>query len=215
MNRDSKLIAIVALVVAVVGLGIGFAAFTTNLTISSSAKVTPSQSAFKVKFKANTLSCATHTGSGSAASSGTIGTDGLSISGISVTLTKPGDSVTCTATITAEGDYDAYLTALTTGKLTCTGKSSTLGALGSSACSAIKATFTVGSATATATTASASNAATLGELVKITKAGNTFGTNTLKVKIEYLSSGTPTDEELTITVPTTTLKYETIKGATA
>ena len=212
MNRDSKLIAIVALVVAIVGLGIGFAAFTTNLTIDSSAKVTPSASAFKVKFKTGTLSCTTHTGSGSATKTGTLAD--TSISGVEISLTKPGDSVTCTATITVEGDYEAYLTAINTNKLACKGAGSTLGALGSSACSAIKATFSVGSATATATTSSSSNAATLGESFKISKAGNTFGTHTFSLKVEYLSSGTPTDESLTITIPTTTLVYETVKGAT-
>ena len=212
MNRDSKLIAIVALVVAVVGLGIGFAAFTTNLTISSSAKVTPSQSAFKVKFKANTLSCATHTGSGSAASSGTIGTDGLSISGISVTLTKPGDSVTCTATITAEGDYTAYLTGISTSKLTCSG-TGTLGALGTEACKSIKATFSVGAASVTSTTAE-TTATTIGNDTTLSKGGDTFGTNTFTLKVEYLSSGKPTDEALTITIPKTTLTYETVQGET-
>ena len=173
MNRDSKMIAIVALVVAIVGLGIGFAAFTANLTIDSSAKVTPSASAFKVKFSGKTLDCSTSgstTGAGVATSTGTLSE--TSVSGLAVTLAKPGDSVTCKAAITAEGDYEAYLTAINTSKLTCKGKSDTLGALGTEACKSIKATYTVnagdvgvtgastvGTAVATATTASSSNAA--------------------------------------------------------
>ncbi len=216
MDRDSKIIAIVALIVAVVGLGIGFAAFTANLTISSSAKVTPSASNFKVKFKESTLSCGSGstTGSGSVSKTGTL--NETSISGLEVTLTKPGDSVTCTATITAEGDYEAYLTAINTNKLTCNPKAgNTFASLGNKACEGIKATFSIGTATATATTQASSNAATLGESFKISKGGNTFGTQTLTIKIEYLSSATPTDEELNITVPTTTLVYETVKGATS
>ncbi len=214
MSRNKKLVTIVALVVAIIGLGIGFAAFATNLKVDSGAKVTPSASAFKVKFSGTTLNCNTKTGSGAATATGTIGTDGLSITGLAVTLTKPGDSVTCTGTITAEGDYTAYLTGITTSKLTCSAASGTFGSLGSAACSSIKATFSVGTAVATATTASSSNAATLGESLKLTKTGTTFNSHTLTVKIEYLSSGKATDEAMNITIPKTTLVYQTVKGAT-
>ncbi len=210
MNRDSKIIAIVALVVAIVGLGIGFAAFTANLTIDSSAKVTPSASAFKVKFKENTLNCSSHTGSGSASKAGTLAD--TSISGVEITLTKPGDSVTCTATITAEGDYTAYLTGISTSKLTCSG-TGTLGALGTEACKSIKATFSVGAASVTSTTAE-TTATTIGNDTTLSKGGDTFGTNTFTLKVEYLSSGKPTDEALTITIPKTTLTYETVQGET-
>ena len=47
-NRQTKVIAIVALCVAVVGLTLGFAAFSNTLTISSSATVTPNESDFKL-----------------------------------------------------------------------------------------------------------------------------------------------------------------------
>ena len=42
-DRSAKIIAIVALCVAVVGLSIGFAAFSNNLTIKSNATVSPNQ----------------------------------------------------------------------------------------------------------------------------------------------------------------------------
>ena len=47
-DRSTKIIAIAALLIGIVGLSLGFAAFSNTLTISSSAEVTPDQSAFNV-----------------------------------------------------------------------------------------------------------------------------------------------------------------------
>ena len=47
-NRQTKVIAIVALLVAIVGMSLGFAAFSNILTISSSATVTPNSKDFKL-----------------------------------------------------------------------------------------------------------------------------------------------------------------------
>ena len=47
-NRQTKVIAIIALVVAVIGMSVGFAAFSNTLTISSSATVTPNEEDFKL-----------------------------------------------------------------------------------------------------------------------------------------------------------------------
>ena len=49
-NRSTKIIAIAALFIAVIGLSIGFAAFSSTLTINSSAEVTPDASQWKVGF---------------------------------------------------------------------------------------------------------------------------------------------------------------------
>ena len=47
-NRQSKIVAILALCVSVVGLTLGFAAFSNTLTISSSATVSPNESDFNI-----------------------------------------------------------------------------------------------------------------------------------------------------------------------
>ena len=49
-DRSGKIIAIVALFVAVVGLSLGFAAFTTSLTIDTAANVTSNSSNWNVGF---------------------------------------------------------------------------------------------------------------------------------------------------------------------
>lgn len=50
IRRKQQLVIIVALVVGIAGLSIGFAAFSATLNISSSASVTPNSSDFSVKF---------------------------------------------------------------------------------------------------------------------------------------------------------------------
>ena len=47
-ERQVKLLSIIALVVAITGMTLGFAAFSTTLNISSSATVTPNSSDFKI-----------------------------------------------------------------------------------------------------------------------------------------------------------------------
>ena len=49
-NREAKIISIVALFIAVVGVSVGFAAFSNTLTINSSAEVKPDSSKFAVNF---------------------------------------------------------------------------------------------------------------------------------------------------------------------
>lgn len=52
-NRTVQLVAILALVVGVVGLSIGFAAFSNTLKIQSSAEVTPSKDTLNVDFSSS------------------------------------------------------------------------------------------------------------------------------------------------------------------
>ena len=51
--RKTKVLTIIALVIAIVTLGVGFAAFSTTLNISSSASVSPSSDNFSIGFYAN------------------------------------------------------------------------------------------------------------------------------------------------------------------
>ena len=61
-NRSSKVVAIVALFIAVIGLSVGFAAFSNILKIKSSATVQPSGQDFVVGFVQNTTDTALPTG---------------------------------------------------------------------------------------------------------------------------------------------------------
>ena len=52
-TKKEKILMIIALVVGIASLSIGFAAFSTTLNISSSASVNPNSDNFKVKFSTN------------------------------------------------------------------------------------------------------------------------------------------------------------------
>ena len=49
-NRSSQIIAIIGLGIGIIGLSIGFAAFSNSLNIKSSANVNPSDKDFKIVF---------------------------------------------------------------------------------------------------------------------------------------------------------------------
>lgn len=110
-DRKIKIICIISLVVAVFGMTLGFAAFSSVLKISSNAWVTPSSDNFKIRFVGvdgdnvvkvvgdNTVG---HT-------EGIISSDGLTISNLAVSFSEPGDYVEFETYIENAGTYDAYI----------------------------------------------------------------------------------------------------------
>ena len=123
-NRGSKIIAIVALVVAVFGLTLGFAAFSNTLVISSSATVTPSSDTFKVNFSSSDTALETNNITGVA----TVGTptvgeakiSGTTISDLTAGFTEPGQTVTYTFYARNTGDYNAKVQTTLAPTVTCT-----------------------------------------------------------------------------------------------
>ena len=118
-DRSSKVIAIVALLVAAVGLSVGFAAFTATLTINPSATVKGDENQFKVQFSTETT---THTtGSVTGQKDGDqeptdvnftaedAELDETTVSNLKATFTKPGQNVTYTFYVRNDGQIPAYL----------------------------------------------------------------------------------------------------------
>ena len=115
--RRNQIYIIVALLIAVAGLGIGFAAFSSTLNISSSAIVTPNSDSFSLAFSSSAYAITTSDDS-STVVSGT-GTDGAIggitglyrkyATGLTAQLTKPGQSLMTTIYVHNNGEYDAYL----------------------------------------------------------------------------------------------------------
>ena len=134
MERNSKVIAIVALCIGVVGLSLGFAAFSAQLNISSGATVTVNQD---THFKNIFGYVATP-----APTSGTITADYVKEwTGITHNFTATGQEVTYTATIKNDSQLDAYLNNTPTATVTsCTAAEGTTASLKASACGEIKLT---------------------------------------------------------------------------
>lgn len=119
-DRTAKVLAVLALVVATVGISIGFAAFDSVLTISPNATVTPSDETFKVQFSSESGSIKDDTpvtgeatgSSGASAEGATINNDsdsGPTITNLKANFTEPGQTVTYTFYVGNVGEYDAYL----------------------------------------------------------------------------------------------------------
>lgn len=180
MKKEKNVIGIVALIVAIVGLSVGFAAFTSTITVATTGTYTPPSSDWNVAF-----SCTpTATVAGSATcGKGTV--SGTTWSGLTATLVKPGDACTWTCSIKNSGKYTAYLNAVSGGAISACTPAATSD-LATSACSDI---------TFTKTPSSASGSIAAG------------GTQTVTLKLTY-GGDVYTDESITITISDLTYKYE-------
>ena len=124
-DRRARIIAIAALLVGVVGLSLGFAAFTNTLTIQSSAEVVVDDSVFNVDFSTQTASVQggsvtptlDPTNGPASFTGGTANIDNSAagapvIEDLHATFTAPGQSVTYTFYTKNAGQLKAYLTSV-------------------------------------------------------------------------------------------------------
>lgn len=157
-DRQIKIITIIALVVAITGMSLGFAAFSSTLSISSSASVNPNSSDFKIKIYGYSETTGDNIFNISAYTSETqsygfndntgevldavalINNSTLSITGIDVQMTQPGDERLFLFKVSNEGQYDAYfnLSQLKENTpITCIAESNTTESLVNEACGGI------------------------------------------------------------------------------
>ena len=128
-ERSGKIIAIVTLLVAIAGLSLGFAAFSTRLDITSSADVPVDASVWKVGFSnVNSgipASAVTVNGQTNSANNGTLSLSQFVIEQTTNAelSTTNGSEVVYSFYIVNDGDLDAYLNSVTMGGLTCAYKS--------------------------------------------------------------------------------------------
>lgn len=210
-DRTGKIIAIVALFVGVVGLSVGFAAFSNTLTIQSSATVKPDNSTFNVDFSTSNTSVvvepvvAAVTPDGLVTTNATINnTSDPKISNLSATFTAPGQKAVYTFYTYNAGELDAYLKSIVyenvTGETTnkvCTATSGTDATLVASACTGISLSVKVGTEAVTTSGISSISGHSLakgaGEQVTVT--------------LEYAEGATRTDGDFTVSFGDVALTY--------
>ena len=214
-NRSSKIIAVVALVVAVFGLTLGFAAFSNTLTISSSAYVSPSNENFKINLSGSESGITTSV-VGTPAQSENLGyyasqasVPGSRISGLKANVTQPGQEVSYTFYVRNDGEYDAYLNSIVFANVegqsaprycVAADPQTTTASLVSAACESISVTVKVGDdAAVSGSQATISNH----QLEKNTK-------EKVVVKISYASNGNRADGNFNVSFGDITLKYDTV-----
>lgn len=192
-ERKYKIIAFVALIIAVISLSIGYAAWSTTLTISGTAKVDPST--WSVKFAYKSGSSLTPTIEGNASSTGATLTS-TSVSGFDITLKAPGDSVTYNWLVKNEGGLDAELKTFNMGNISCapgTG-SSTNQTQANNLCSDLEYTLTYANG----------SAISVGDQL-----AKTNGSAELKLTLKWKSNSTVVvPDDVKVTVGTTTMIYE-------
>lgn len=160
-NKGTKIIAVIALAVAVSGFTIGFAAFSNTLSISSSAEVSPEGSKFDVNFSTSgteelpgtvTPTLNPTSVNNFTADNATINNDSApTITGLHANFTEPGQKAEYNFYVHNAGEYIAYLNSVTfanieqqTSSKKCTAKEGTTQSLVDAACEDINITVQVG-----------------------------------------------------------------------
>lgn len=207
-NKAYRTISIIALVLGIIGVTLGYAAFSVSLKISSSAAVRPDGSNFDVDFSSSESSVQTNaivptlnkTVENFTATNGTIdNTNDPLVSNLKATFTEPGQSATYTFYAYNAGQYLAYLNSIVfSGNKTCTAKSGTTQSLVDTACNGISLSVKVGNENATKTSIASisehSLAAEAAEEVVVT--------------IEYAENSGRADGDFDVTFPDVVLTYE-------
>ena len=214
-DRGSKVIAVVALCVAVVGVTLGFAAFSTTLNIKPSASVSPTGSTFNVDFSSSDSAVETNLVTpvkdpdSITAGNATINNAGSNpeIRGLTATFTEPGQDVTYTFYVHNIGEYDAFLKSITYNNAAsgstfrkCTAGGGTTDSLVQNACDDITVSVKVGSDAEVTTT-------------KPNITGHSLAIDaheTVVVKIAYAAGGDRADGDFTVAFGDIALLYSTV-----
>mgnify|MGYP004455675777 FL=1 len=213
-NRKVQVIAVFALVIAIVGLSIGFAAFSSVLNIQTSANVKPDSSTMNVDFSsaqdkvevAEIISTATPN---SLVTTNAVIDNSVdpTISNLSATFTEPGQSVTYKFYAYNAGKLNAYLKSIVFGNVAgqnatkiCTAGQGTTDALVQKACEKISVKVKVGNEIETTTGKASITGHTLaidnGELVTVT--------------LEYEAGADRADGDFTVAFGDITLNYSSV-----
>lgn len=206
-TKKNRILSIAALIVGIVGVTLGYAAFSSVLTIESTAEVHPDSSTFNVDFSSSSSAVETNaivpslntTATGFSATNATIdNTSDPVISNLSATFTEPGQSVTYSFYSYNAGEYLAYLNSIVfSGNKVCTAASGTTQSLVDTACTGISLSVAVGSEAATTTS-----------VASIT--GHTLAKETAEnvvVTISYAAGSGRSDGDFTVSFPDIVLTY--------
>lgn len=217
-HRQVKIVSIIALVIAIVGMSLGFAAFSTTLNISSSANVSPDSGDFNVRFcnDYHFVGCEDEAAlfwvepsSELNGATGNVGTMSYkSIRNFDVNFTEPTQSVTYTFYVQNVGEYDAYLkdvsyTALSNGtykmcSATTTDSTKADDSLVQAACDGIKTTISIGGTMYEAGSIISGHVLSKG------------ATEEVQIKIEYLEGSAIADGPFKVQFSDFSFNYSTV-----
>ena len=213
-NRKVQVIAVFALVIAIVGLSIGFAAFSSVLNIQTSANVKPDSSTMNVDFSSAEDKVEVAEIIPTATPNSLVTTNGVidnsvdpTISNLSATFTEPGQSVVYKFYAYNAGELNAYLKSIVFSNVAnqnatkiCTAGQGTTDALVQKACEKISVKVKVGNEIETTTGKASITGHILskgnGELVTVT--------------LEYEAGADRADGDFTVAFGNITLNYSSV-----
>ena len=214
-NRQGLTIA--ALIIAIVGLSIGFAAFSNTLTISSSASVNPDPTSMNVVWSSSSSSAQTDAivptkniidvANFTATNATITGADYRTLNNVSAAFTAPGQTVTYNLHVFNAGSYTAYLTNLAFGSKACAAvpqqnaSDTATGTLVTEACKGISISVSIGTETLTSS----------GSLNNQALAPNT--SVPAQVVLTYASGSAFVDGPMSVTFDNITFTASTIAGS--
>lgn len=209
-GKGYKIIALVALVLGVVGVTLGYAAFSSTLKISSSAEVKPDPTTFNVDFSSSSSQVETNdiaatlnkTVTGFSATDATINnTSNPVVSNLKATFTEPGQTATYSFYAYNAGEYIAYLNSIVfEGTKTCTAKEGTSQSLVDSACNGISLSVKVGNESSTITSIATIASHTLG----------IGASEEVVVTITYADGSALADGDFDVSLPDIVLTYDSV-----
>ena len=215
-NKGYRAMAIIALVLGVIGVTLGYAAFENTLTITTTAEVNPDPSKFNVDFSTSnaavvdgtevvTPTLSDNNVDGFEATDATLNNaSNPTATNLHATFTEPGQTVTYQFYAYNAGEYIAYLKSITfdttNTQMTCTARTGTTQALVDSACNGITLSVQVGATgPATASVATVTNhPLAIGGAEQVT------------VTITYAQGSAIADGDFDVTFPDIVLNYKSV-----
>ena len=198
-NNGSKYIVLFALLISVAALSLGFAAFTSTLTISAEATYQdPGNWDLKLSTVNNKIQTGTVTPTVTGATGSAATLTNNSITGLKATFTATGQSVKYSFYAYNASAFLGYLNSVNIGTKTCTAKAGTNQTYVNTACGDISLSVKVGSQTYTSSNTNISShtlAASTAEPIEVT--------------ISYAANGATADGDFDVSFGDVTLIYGT------
>ena len=213
-NRSGQFIALLALIVAIVGVSVGFAAFSSALSIQSSANVTPDQSTLNVDFSSSDTAVVTNAIKPTTTPTTVVATDATIdnsadpvIRNLSATFKEPGQKAVYTFYAYNAGELEAFLKSIVYENVSsknsnkvCTAGEGTTDALVQKACEGISLKVKVGTEAETSSGIASINNHSLAKGVS----------EEITVTLEYASDATRADGDFTVSFGDVTLNYSSV-----
>ena len=213
-NRSGQFIALLALIVAIDGVSVGFAAFSSALSIQSSANVKPDQSTLNVDFSSSDTAVVTNAIKPTTTPTTVVATDATIdnsadpvIRNLSATFKEPGQKAVYTFYAYNAGELEAFLKSIVYENVSsknsnkvCTAGEGTTDALVQKACEGISLKVKVGTEAETSSGIASISNHSLGKAKS----------EEITVTLEYASDATRADGDFTVSFGDVTLNYSSV-----